>query len=103
MKKLTPKMIFALMVAVPLGFGGLLLDRPVQAATPLAATQSGDPTKFADGAKAWAETCARCHNMRDPKELRDEQWRATISHMRVRANLTGGEARDILAFLQGVN
>jgi cytochrome c1 len=41
--------------------------------------------------------------MRDPKELRDDQWRGVIAHMRVRGNLTGQEARDVLAFLQGSN
>ncbi len=101
MKKLTLKTIFALTLTVLLGFGEFLLERQGQAAP--VATQSDEPTQFARGAKAWANTCARCHNMRDPKELVDDQWRATIAHMRIRANLTGGEARDILAFLQGVN
>jgi len=55
---------------------------------------------FARGAKTWAENCARCHNMRNPNELRDDQWRASVAHMRVRANLTGQEARDVLAFLE---
>lgn len=62
-----------------------------------------DPAAFAKGAKAWAENCSRCHNMRDPKELRDDQWKPVVSHMRVRAGLTGAQARDILQFLQGSN
>jgi mono/diheme cytochrome c family protein len=57
----------------------------------------------AAGAKAWSENCARCHNMRSPAELRDDQWITTVFHMRVRAGLTGQEARDILTFLQGSN
>lgn len=59
--------------------------------------------QFAQGAKSWSDNCGQCHNVRDPKELRDDQWRAAVAHMRVRANLTGEEARDILAFLQQSN
>ena len=41
--------------------------------------------------------------MRSPTDLRDDQWITTVFHMRVRAGLTGQEARDILTFLQGSN
>jgi cytochrome c5 len=58
---------------------------------------------FAKGAQTWSETCARCHNMRDPKDLRDDQWVTTLFHMRVRAGLTGQQTRDILTFLQESN
>lgn len=68
-----------------------------------AADGNADPAAFARGAKAWAENCSRCHNMRDPKDYRDDQWRAVVGHMRVRAGLTGQEARDILLFLQRSN
>ena len=69
----------------------------------LAQTDASRIAVLARGAQTWANNCARCHNMRDPKELRDDQWRATVSHMRVRGNLTGKEARDVLVFLQGSN
>lgn len=62
--------------------------------------EAGD---FASGSKAWSENCARCHNMRNPTDLRDDQWVTTVFHMRVRAGLTGQEGRDILTFLQGSN
>ena len=68
-----------------------------------AAEPQPDPGAFARGARAWAEQCARCHNMRDPRELRDDQWRAVVTHMRVRTGLTGEQARDILRFLQESN
>lgn len=55
------------------------------------------------GAKAWAENCVRCHNVRDPRELRDDQWITTVYHMRIRAGLTGQEARDIVTFMQKTN
>ncbi len=102
MKNRLFKLMFATMIAVPLGFGALLMERPAEAANAVAAAQS-DPMQFARGAQTWANNCARCHNMRDPKELRDDQWRAVVSHMRVRGNLTGKEARDVLMFLQGSN
>ena len=83
----------ALLVAAPLLFS----SAPVQA--------RGYPEKgdFIKGAKAWAETCGRCHNIRDPKELRDDQWISAAFHMRMRGGLTGQETRDILTFLQGSN
>ena len=62
--------------------------------------EAGD---FANGSKAWSENCARCHNMRNPSDLRDDQWVTTVFHMRARAGLTGQESRDILTFLQGSN
>lgn len=66
-----------------------------------AAAQESDI--LARGAKGWENTCARCHNLRDPREFRDDQWKVIVMHMRVRAGLTGQEARDILAFLQATN
>jgi len=62
--------------------------------------EAGD---FAKGAQAWADNCNRCHNMRDPKDLRDDQWITTAFHMRMRAGLTGQQTRDILTFLQQSN
>lgn len=58
---------------------------------------------FVKGAKAWADNCTRCHNLRNAKELRDDQWITTMFHMRVRGGLTGQETRDILTFLQNSN
>lgn len=62
-----------------------------------------DPMQMARGAKAWAQTCSRCHNMRAPKELTDQEWEVSATHMRVRANLPGDLVRDIIAFLQASN
>lgn len=55
------------------------------------------------GANVWAENCSRCHNARDPKDLRDDQWITSVFHMRVRAGLTGQQTRDVLTFLQKSN
>lgn len=70
---------------------------------PAAAAAPGQAGDFARGARLWAENCSRCHNLRDPREYRDDQWKPVVFHMRVRAGLTGQEARDILRFLQQSN
>ena len=73
-------------------------------ATGLAAMiESGEPGNAAHGVKLWANYCDGCHNARDPKEFRDDQWRIITTHMKVRAGLPGQDARDILAFLQQAN
>ena len=85
-----------------LGLGILAAQAPAVAEEATAPKQS-DPMQFANGAKTWADTCARCHNMRDPKSLRDDQWSAAVAHMRVRAGLTAEEAANVLVFLQQSN
>jgi len=65
-----------------------------------AATQD-NKTSSVSGAKLWANNCSRCHNMRSLDEFRPDQWRVIMAHMRVRAQLTGSEARKILMFLTG--
>jgi cytochrome c1 len=62
-----------------------------------------DPVQIARGAKAWANNCGRCHNLRSPNELTDADWDVSVSHMRVRANLPGNVSRDIKAFLKNSN
>ncbi len=102
MKNRAFKILIAAALVASVSLGLLGPERTVQAQDESAVSQP-DPGQFARGAQTWADNCARCHNMRDPKELRDDQWRTVVSHMRVRAGLTGQEARDILAFLQGSN
>lgn len=58
---------------------------------------------FSTGSKVWADNCNRCHNIRGPKELRDDQWITTAFHMRIRGGLTGQETRDVITFLQEAN
>jgi len=62
-----------------------------------------DPQQFARGAKAWAKTCARCHNMKSARDNSDEEWHVDVAHMRVRANIPGNVARDIEAYLRASN
>lgn len=66
-------------------------------------TDKPSATQLARGAKAWASTCGGCHNLRPPKDLNDEDWSVSVTHMRVRANIPGDVARDIVAFLKASN
>jgi len=68
-----------------------------------AAKKKSKKPNFARGAKLWANRCTGCHNIRAPKDLTDSEWKATMMHMRVRAGLSGQDARDILEFLQRSN
>ena len=81
--------------------GALVLTAVLPLATGAGAEET--PGDFVRGARAWADHCQRCHNVRDPKELRDDQWKTTTNHMRIRGGLTADEVRDILTFLQGSN
>jgi mono/diheme cytochrome c family protein len=55
------------------------------------------------GSVTWSQNCARCHEMRSPTEFRDDLWKPIVTHMRIRAGLTGQQQRDVLAFLQASN
>lgn len=66
-------------------------------------TNQTDLAQIARGAKAWAEQCSRCHNIRAPSELTDEDLYVSVTHMRVRANIPGKMIEDIIAFLQASN
>jgi hypothetical protein len=58
------------------------------------------PPPHKTGVQLWADNCMRCHNGRPPEEFSNGQWETIVHHMRLRANLTGEEAREITAFLQ---
>ena len=63
-------------------------------------TSTGDINR---GATTWSNNCDRCHEMRSPTEFRDDIWKPIVTHMRIRAGLTGQQSRDVLAFLQASN
>lgn len=65
--------------------------------------QTPDPMRLARGAKAWADNCGRCHNIRSPREFSDKNWSLIVKHMRVRANIPGKTAEDIELFLKSSN
>lgn len=83
--------------AIALSLFGLLLPLPVGASD---RPETGD---YATGAKVWVENCGRCHNIRDARELRDDQSFSPMFHMRLRAGRTGQVTRDTLAFLTASN
>lgn len=62
-----------------------------------------DNTGAARGARTWADNCAHCHQMREPGEFSDAEWKVIVAHMRNRAGLTGQQARDVVAYLQAAN
>ncbi|MEZ5489265.1 MAG: cytochrome c [Gammaproteobacteria bacterium] len=62
-----------------------------------------EPGDITAGAQAWVENCTHCHNLRNPNELRDDQWITSMFHMRLKAGLTGKETRDIISFIQAAN
>jgi hypothetical protein len=61
------------------------------------------PPPQKSGAQLWSDNCARCHNMRPPEEYGPNQWAAIVMHMRMRADLTGEEARKVTLFLQAAS
>lgn len=67
------------------------------------AAPAADAAAVSRGARAWADNCGGCHNLRSPEDLADAQASVAVAHMRVRAKLPGDMARDILAFLQASN
>lgn len=67
--------------------------------SPASVSALGKDVDLTRGAKAWAEHCGRCHNLRSPSELGENAWDVSVTHMRTRANLPGGLADDIKAFL----
>lgn len=89
--------VWIAMTCAVLALGGTLL--PAGAAEQTTAPKAD----FVRGAKLWAANCGRCHNVRDPKDMRDDHWFTSVYHMRVRAGLTGQDTRDILKFLQESN
>lgn len=55
------------------------------------------------GAELWGRNCGHCHNIRSPASYSDAQWEVVMLHMRVRANLTADEHKEILAFLKSAH
>lgn len=72
---------------------------PPAAAAAAAGVDGAEPA----GAELWAANCSRCHNLRPPQSFSSAQWETIVHHMRLRANLTGEEARAITEFLQASN
>ena len=50
------------------------------------------------GGRVWPHNCARRDNVREPRVYSDALCTPMLTHMRIRAGLTGQPARDILTF-----
>jgi cytochrome c5 len=82
-----------------------------QAPTTQSVAPATQPSSFAmfgpapkkSGVQLWSDNCMRCHNGRSPDTFSDAQWDVIVHHMRLRANLTGEESREIVKFLQASN
>jgi nitrate/TMAO reductase-like tetraheme cytochrome c subunit len=55
------------------------------------------------GEELWSNNCQRCHNLRSPAMQTPVQWQVIVHHMRVRANITGSDARAIADFLKSAS
>ena len=55
------------------------------------------------GEELWSNNCQRCHNLRSPAIQTPVQWQIIVHHMRVRANITGSDARAIADFLKSAS
>lgn len=97
-----------LLLALALG-ASVLTYGCQDSAAPAAGSGSATTKSYASvkpakgGAELWSDNCMRCHNLRPPTEYSNGEWQVIVHHMRVRANLTGEDARQILAFLKSAN
>lgn len=55
------------------------------------------------GAQLWGENCMRCHYAPSPTDYSNRQWDLIVTHMQVRAQLTGLEKDKIIKFLNSAN
>jgi cytochrome c2 len=62
-----------------------------------------DPAANESGAQIWAENCMRCHELRSPSQYTPAQWGVIVQYMRLKAGLTGVQAKKVLAFLQSAS
>lgn len=61
---------------------------------------TSDSSSQLSGQELWSMNCQRCHNMRSPIMYNSARWEIIVHHMRVRANITGADARAIAEFLK---
>ncbi len=87
-------------IVIPVVFLGIVC----MALSPLT-VWAGEPGKRFEksGAQLWSENCVRCHNLRSPSSHSDNEWAIIVHSMRLKAGLTGEEARKILEFLKSAD
>ena len=52
-----------------------------------------------DGRNVLGGACVDCHEIYNPADYRDEEWKSTINNMRGRAKLRGREYEDLVRFV----
>ncbi len=62
-----------------------------------------DPAAHESGAQIWSENCMRCHQLRSPAQYTPAQWGIIVQYMRLKAGLTGEQAKKVLAFLKSAS
>jgi mono/diheme cytochrome c family protein len=77
-----------------------VVNGPIVSAGPRATPETPVVQTSRSGATLYAVHCSRCHAERYPKEFNSGQWATLMIHMRVRANLSAQDARDVLKYLQ---
>ena len=102
--------LFAATASIGLTAGALLMGGCSTTRTAGGGGAAGDKAAVASAAPAqksgtqmWAQNCGHCHNIRSPGSYSDAQWDVVMLHMRVRANLTAKEQKEILAFLKSAH
>lgn len=105
MRKEFLRMLFILaltgLFVLPSAYAKIKKDYKESTTSEAQAQEINDAAAIARGAQSWANTCARCHNSRNPKEFSNEQWQTIMMHMQNRAGISGQQTRDILKFIQG--
>ena len=95
------------LIAMSLSAGGLALGALMSGGcatnSSSATTRPASLVVEKSGAQLWTDNCMRCHNLRGPETYSATQWEVAVHHMRLRANLTGQEARKITEFLKSAS
>lgn len=107
----TPLPLRALVLLMPAALLSLLAGCGADPAGQAAATSAPSEQPFVrifsppkqSGAELWASNCNRCHNAPPPTDFSGGEWDLIMHHMRLRANLTGEEARTVAEFLKAAN
>lgn len=91
------------MAVIGVALAGCSTTPPTAPAGDSAASTQKKVAAGVAGPQLWAQNCGRCHNIRSPNSYSDAQWDVVLLHMRVRANLTAEEHKQILAFMKSAH
>jgi cytochrome c5 len=71
--------------------------KPAAAPAPATTKKTNSTSQADDGGRKFDANCSRCHNA--PEQLSPSLTGTVVRHMRVRANLSAQDEKDILRFL----